>query len=91
MVRCTATRRKVTDVGTQQKDDTPRILIWLGVVAVVAAAVMAGVQNAGREYDNPYMRGDQSADPNYAPAIVVAVAGAFLILLGVIMGPGRRP
>jgi hypothetical protein len=42
------------------------------------------------ESDDPLMDGDQSVAANYAPAIILAVIGGFLILVGVILIAGAQ-
>lgn len=64
-------------------------LVLLGVLALggAVAAYLGAVHSV--DIDNPFMSGDQSHAANYAPAIVLAVAGAFLLLVAAVIGSAR--
>jgi hypothetical protein len=67
-----------------------RVLVILGIGAWVGAALAYMWAVGSIKIDNVFMSGDQSHAANYAPAIVLAVTGAFLMLIAAILG-SRRP
>jgi hypothetical protein len=66
------------------------VLVVLGIAAWVGAALAYVWAVGSVDIDNVFMSGDQSTAANYAPAIFLAVAGAFLFLIAAIVG-SRRP
>lgn len=68
------------------------VLLGVAAICLLGGAFVAYMWAVGSvKADNVFMSGDQSVAANYAPAIVLAVAGAFVLLLAVIASNGRRP
>lgn len=65
-------------------------LILLGILAMCGAGALFVAAQGNIGSDNPFMRGDQSTDANYTPALLVLGLGAFMVLLGVILLGSRR-
>lgn len=62
-----------------QPQRAPALLVVSGVFAFILAVALFFSEN-----------GKAIGDPNYAPALLAAGAGAFLVLCGVILLTGRR-
>lgn len=77
---------------TMDESESGPVLCVLGVIALAASALLWLRERRRVEADNPYTPRFDGVDPNYAPVIVVAVAGVVLLLLGTILvaGRGRR-
>lgn len=57
--------------------------LWVGA----GVAYVRAVQSV--KIDNVFMSGDQSSAANYAPAIFLGIAGAFVFLVAAIVGSHR--
>lgn len=68
---------------TETRSPAIPLLVVLGVVALVSALIIYVTENN----DSNRFGAD---DPNYAPAILLLCAGAFLLLVAAIINSGRR-
>lgn len=66
------------------------LLVVVGLLLLGGAYAAYVTANQSVTLDNPFMSGDQSHAANFAPAIVLAVAGAVVLLLAAIIGSNRR-